>query len=409
MSQIIKITESQLKNIVGRVLNEQLAATNNIAADINTIVKNISSISLSSGNEKAVVNTIIKNSATKQGFENLLAQFKRITGKDLTSELSNVLQPPRDSNEIKQLTDHLKGIGITMSERKVNNRWAGFSFGGVSVAAPATPGAMNPRGGLDQFTQQKPLNIGCIGLKSPETNKTITGISGETFRFFNNGRFADTKAQMGNYVCGNQANIVNLMYDSDPKAIKYFNMAPQPAAQQQTKTVFVANEKFPLKLQQKGESIIKLQTALGLKPTGQFWTATEKAVLAKAPEYKRETGVTQEIYNKIVSNPAVKRDLDTNPIPLAASKPLTPASVDISKLAQLPNIQGIQSNVSTERRQEIASKIEKQPGTGDLNYKGGDLNPEEQKFLNTYIQALGGGELSKSKDKGYGQKIVYNN
>ena len=141
MSQIIKITESQLKNIVGRVLNEQLSATNNIAADVNTIVKNISSISLSSGNEKAVVNTIIKNSATKQGFENLLAQFKRITGKDLTSELSNVLQPPRDSNEIKQLTDHLKGIGITMSERKVNNRWAGFSFGGVSVAAPATPGA----------------------------------------------------------------------------------------------------------------------------------------------------------------------------------------------------------------------------------------------------------------------------
>ena len=408
MSQIIKITESQLKNIVGRVLNEQLAATNNIAADINTIVKNISSISLSSGNEKAVVNTIIKNSATKQGFENLLAQFKRVTGKDLTSELSNVLQPPRDSNEIKQLTDHLKGIGITMSERKVNNRWAGFSFGGVSVAAPATPGAMNPRGGLDQFTQQKPLNIGCIGLKSPETNKTITGISGETFRFFNNGRFADTKAQMGNYVCGNQANIVNLMYDSDPKAIKYFNMAPQPASQQQTKPVFVANEKFPLKLQQKGELIKKLQTALGVKPTGQFWTVTEKAVLTKAPEYKRETGVTQEIYNKIVSNPSVKRILDTSTVPLA-SRPLPSMTVDTSKLAKLPSIQGPQSNVSPERRQEIASKIEKQRGTGKLIYKGGDLNPEEQQFLNTYVQSLGGGELDKSKDKGYGQKMVYNN
>ena len=84
-------------------------------------------------------------------------------------------------------------------------------------------------------------------------------------------------------------------------------------------------------------------------------------------------------------------------------------TVDTSKLAQLPNIQGIQSNVSAERRQEIASKIEKQPVTGRLIYKGGDLNPEEQQFLNTYVQALGGGELDKSKDKGYGQKMVYNN
>ena len=198
------------------------------------------------------------------------------------------------------------------------------------------------------------------------------------------------------------------MFDSDPKAIKYFNMAPQPAAQQQTKPVFVANEKFPLKLQQKGELIKKLQTALGVKPTGQFWTVTEKAVLAKAPEYKRETGVTQEIYNKIVSNPSVKRILDTSTVPLA-SRPLPSMTVDTSKLAQLPNIQGIQSNVSAERRQEIASKIEKQPVTGRLIYKGGDLNPEEQQFLNTYVQALGGGELDKSKDKGYGQKMVYNN
>jgi hypothetical protein len=47
MSQIIKITESQLKNIVGRVINEQLGitptTTNNVAADVKTIVNNIKS------------------------------------------------------------------------------------------------------------------------------------------------------------------------------------------------------------------------------------------------------------------------------------------------------------------------------------------------------------------------------
>lgn len=197
----------------------------------------------------------------------------------------------------------VKMIGKVINEQANVAPYYNFKTGqmaGKGAPPPAPAPAMNPQGGLNQFTQQKPLNIDCIGLKSPETNKTITGINGETFKFFSTGRFADVKGQKGNYVCGNQANIVNLMYDSDPKAVKYFNMTPKPAAQQQTKTVFVANEKFPLKFQQKGEAIKKIQTALGVKPTGQFWTVTEKAVLAKAPEYKRATGVTEDIYNKIV-------------------------------------------------------------------------------------------------------------
>ena len=70
---------------------------------------------------------------------------------------------------------------------------------------------------------------------------------------------------------------------------------------------------------------------------------------------------------------------------------------------------GYVSSLTSLASSEIASKIEKQPVTGRLIYKGGDLNPEEQQFLNTYVQALGGGELDKSKDKGYGQKMVYNN
>jgi hypothetical protein len=87
----------------------------------------------------------------------------------------------------------------------------------------------------------------------------------------------------------------------------------------------------------------------------------------------------------------------------------TPSTMDTSKLAQTPTIQGPQSNVSAERRQEIASNVEKQAGTGRIMYKGGDLNPEEQQFLNTYVQSLGGGDMAKSKDKEYGQKIVYKN
>ncbi len=92
---------------------------------------------------------------------------------------------------------------------------------------PQSSNAMNPQGGLNQFTKQKSLNIGCV-LKTPETKKTIKGYNGEVFTFLSDGTFVDAKNQKGKYVCGNQANIVNLMYDSNPKAIKYFNMSPQP-------------------------------------------------------------------------------------------------------------------------------------------------------------------------------------
>jgi hypothetical protein len=68
---------------------------------------------------------------------------------------------------------------------------------------------------------------------------------------------------------------------------------------------------FPLMYGQYGANIQKLQRGLGMRGDTYFGPQTEKSVLAKAPEYKRETGVTQEIYNKIVQNIAVSKDLKT--------------------------------------------------------------------------------------------------
>ena len=112
-----------------------------------------------------------------------------------------------------------------------------------------------------------------------------------------------------------------------------------------------------------------------------------------------------------MAQPSTKRILDTNPIPLAKSKSIsTPTlNVNTSKLFQTPTIQMPQSNVSNQRKQEIASKVDKQFATGNLIYKGEDLNPDEKQFLNDYIKSKGGGELDKDKNKGYGQKMVYNN
>ena len=156
-----------------------------------------------------------------------------------------------------------------------------------------------PMGNPNQITPQKSPNISCIGLKSPQTYKVIKGINGEEFTFFNNGRFKDVSDDsMGFYVCGAQANIVNLTYDSNPKAVKYFNMTPPPVAKPKVK--FVPNEVVPLKFGQSGNNIKMIQASLGVKPTGQFYTLTDAAVKKVAPEYVRQTGVTQQIFDKIM-------------------------------------------------------------------------------------------------------------
>ena len=148
-------------------------------------------------------------------------------------------------------------------------------------------------------TPLKSLNIGCIGLKSPQTYKVIKGINGEEFTFYNNGRFKDISDEsMGFYVCGAQANIVNLTYDSNPKAVKYFNMTPPPVAKPKVK--YVPNEVVPLKFGQSGNNIKMIQASLGVKPDGLFYTNTDAAVKKYIPEYNRQTGVTQQIFDKIL-------------------------------------------------------------------------------------------------------------
>lgn len=161
-----------------------------------------------------------------------------------------------------------------------------------------TNNTMDPKGGVNQFTGQKSLNIGCVGLKSPETNKVITGINGDMVRFYNNGRFGSVKGK-GSYVCGAQANIVNLTYDSNPKAISYFNMSPQVTANK-PKVKYTPNEVIPLKFGQSGNNIKMIQASLGVKPDGLFYTNTDLAIKKLVPEYNRQTGVTQQIFDKIL-------------------------------------------------------------------------------------------------------------
>jgi hypothetical protein len=173
-----------------------------------------------------------------------------------------------------------------------------------------SPNAMNPKGDPTQFTSQKKLNIGCVGLKSPETNKRIKGFNGETFKFFNNGRFVDVKGNKGNYECGNQANIINLMYDSNPKAVKYFNMTPpvSPAVNSNKNCapqLVDASKGKILKFGCKTQGVKELQNLLDVTPiTGYFGNKTLEAVkaLQTSKNIKVDGIVGIETYPYVLAN-----------------------------------------------------------------------------------------------------------
>jgi hypothetical protein len=84
------------------------------------------------------------------------------------------------------------------------------------------------------------------------------------------------------------------------------------------KVQWVKNNGFPLKFGQMTEKypngiIGKFQVALnsGLNGDGYFGPTTEDKVKVKFPQYKREIGVTEAMYNTIVKNVAVSKDLKT--------------------------------------------------------------------------------------------------
>jgi hypothetical protein len=87
---------------------------------------------------------------------------------------------------------------------------------------------------------------------------------------------------------------------------------------------------FPLMYGQYGPTIQTLQKALGLKGDKFFGPTTEKYILTKAPEYKRETGVTDDIYNKIVNaaKPAASTQPATPPPPTEAELQANPSTLN---------------------------------------------------------------------------------
>lgn len=171
--------------------------------------------------------------------------------------------------------------------------------------------------------------------------------------------------------------------------VKQFAKTLQQAADKTTKpkVQFVA-EKFPLKYMMQGENVKKLQQALGVvnsqgQPniTGKFYTATQKALDAKAQElgldYDRNVGLTEEDFNQIV-NPKQPRQIEKVE-PVSTVKDITAVPP-----AAPTNLTAKPTQIQVNAPQPAAPQLSQQ----SQQAMSGELTPQQIRQQSRYDQRL---------------------
>ena len=99
-----------------KTLNENvnLIQEQDIAKDVETVK---SELGASFNTDEQEVVDILKKYNTGAKFNQFLSKFKEITKKDLGAAFGNSFAPASDKTEWKELTDHLKSIGISLKHQ----------------------------------------------------------------------------------------------------------------------------------------------------------------------------------------------------------------------------------------------------------------------------------------------------
>jgi hypothetical protein len=188
-----------------------------------------------------------------------------------------------------------------------------------------------------------------------------------------------------------------------------------------TQTQFTQSKGFPLLFQQKGDLISQLQTALGINPTGNFWTKTEQFINQKAKElgltYNRKTGVDENMFNMIVNGGSAtpRPKLDAEIVKTTTASPqASPSAVSTVNVTAQPAIKANEQSpeqlfnalVST----NAIDSLTDENGTGRrrIRYKGLNPAPDVLASIDKFLAEKGYSRI-KQKVKGYGQKIVWEN
>jgi hypothetical protein len=130
------------ENIV--VLKEQ-----DITKDVETVKNELGA--MFNTDEQEVVD-ILKKYNTSGKFNQFLSKFKEITKKDLGAAFGNSFAPASDKTEWKELTDHLKSIGISLKHQVGK---AGENI--TTIGGGGTPTEGGGGGGTTQTTMPSEL------------------------------------------------------------------------------------------------------------------------------------------------------------------------------------------------------------------------------------------------------------
>ena len=117
-----------------KTLNENVNVIEeqSIAKDVDYIKKELDATF--NTDEQGIVD-VLKKYKTKGGFNNLMSQFKKITGGDFGAYMGKSFSQGRDATEWADLEKHLKGLGISLGSgqyKSGNNTFDKLTFGGVA-------------------------------------------------------------------------------------------------------------------------------------------------------------------------------------------------------------------------------------------------------------------------------------
>lgn len=285
--KIIKLTENHILKIVKAVLNEE---------DTNTILLQVLG-SIDYNNPKAVIPVGSKYQGMTRD------QFLKSMGFDINSTpvkaaviKLNAQKAKNQNIKISSKDDIYGGLysKTTPEQNAVSTNFnANTSTEGSNYNISQSSGTYN-RERLRQIANQL-INSGNSNAKNVsqvDKNKIIKN---------KNSKYNDSSLK----------NYLSLYKVSDDEILQAIYMLQHQKSTQQ-KTTWRMNNNFPLKFSDKGDKIAQMQKVLGVKPTGQFWLKTEEKIKNANVGYTRNTGVTEDMYNKIMNINSFTNNQESN-------------------------------------------------------------------------------------------------
>ena len=347
MARIIQLTETQLKKIVSKVINEAGSTDPNVNPRIRKIFDDINRAVTGPGTALDALVAAFQSMQSKDDFYTISRIFKanQQSANLPYGSIVSLLDGELDETDLTTATA-IKGIlakiGVNLTFQTRGGLLVTNSF--QFLAPSATDTTTTTQGGASADPYATTRKMTCVKFDAGKTYASVATTQGTSLTVYNNGRFFSTKTNKKGYWQCDPKNgcMIDFVFDGEPQTTYSESIVGCAGGGTKPKVQYTPNENFPLKFGQRGKKIAQLQAAIGQQSAGAnpydgiFGPKTEALVKLYYPQYDRATGVTEEIFNTLIqpkNNPLEKTKFNTNlnrfntQAPAAApAAPTTPAA-----------------------------------------------------------------------------------